>query len=390
MFPFEFSLPTQIKFGEGAVNAVGEKAAQFGKKALLITYGEDFFEKVDFLEKVEKSCKEAGVELLTYFGVKSNPTVEHALGAIEIAKKEKPDVLIALGGGSAMDEAKYVSMAALYEGDGWDFVEGKATPTETLPVIAVVTVPATSSELNGTTVMNYEKIQRKDGYANPILLPKVAILDPELTYSLPIRQTAYSAADIVSHLMEAYYGHELEWAPFQERYCQGSIRTIMDCMDRLLENPKDKEARAQMMWTASFAWNGFYPLGLGPADATIHVLGHSLSNFYDTPHGAAMSVTIPATMRYFMDTKTTKFAGYAREVFKLNEEDDRKAAEQGLALTLDWFDKIKVPTTLEAAGITDLDAIQKMAPDALQTAQAWGLGDLYTVEKIEEMFNLCK
>lgn len=390
MYGFEFSLPTQIKFGEGAVASVGEKAAQFGKKALLITYGEDFFTKVDFLEKVEKSCKEAGVELLTYFGVKSNPTVEHAQGAIEIAKKEKPDVLIALGGGSAMDEAKYVSMAALYDGDGWDFFEGKATPTETLPVIAVVTVPATSSELNGTTVMNYEKIQRKDGYANSILLPKVAILDPELTYTLPMHQTAYSAADIVSHLMEAYFGHELEWAPFQDRYSQGSIRTIMDCMDRLLVDPQDKEARAQMMWTASFAWNGFYPLGLGPADATIHVLGHSLSNFYDTPHGAAMSVTIPATMRYFMDTKTAKFAGYAREVFKLEEEDDKKAAEKGLELTLDWFDKINVPTSLEAAGITDPDAIAKMAPDALQTAEAWGLGELYTIEKIEDMFALCK
>lgn len=390
MFPFEFSLPTQIKFGEGAVSSVGEKATQFGKKALLITYGEDFFTKVDFLEKVEKSCQDAGVELIKYFGVKSNPTVEHAQGAIEIAKKEKPDVLIALGGGSAMDEAKYVSMAALYDGDGWDFFEGKATPTETLPVIAVVTVPATSSELNGTTVMNYEKIQRKDGYANPILLPRVAILDPELTYTLPIRQTAYSAADIVSHLMEAYFGHELDWAPFQDRYSQGSIRTIMDCMDRLLKDPQDKQARAQMMWTASFAWNGFYPLGLGPADATIHVLGHSLSNFYDTPHGAAMSVTIPATMRYFMDTKTTKFAGYAREVFKLDEEDDRKAAEKGLELTLDWFDKISVPTTLKAAGITDPDAIAKMAPDAFKTAQAWGLEELYSVEKIEEMFNLCK
>lgn len=390
MHGFEFSLPTQIKFGEGAVASVGEKAAQFGKKALLITYPEDFFTKVDFLEKVEKSCAEAGVELIKYFGVKSNPTVEHAQGAIEIAKTEKPDVLIALGGGSAMDEAKYVSMAAPYEGDAWDFVQGKATPQEVLPLVVVVTVPATSSELNGTTVMNYEKIQRKDGYANPILLPKVAILDPELTYTLPMRQTAYSAADIVSHLMEAYFGHELSWAPFQDRYSQSSIRTIMDCMDRLLEDPKDKEARAQMMWTASFAWNGFYPLGLGPADATIHVLGHSLSNFYDTPHGAAMSVTIPATMRYFMDTKTAKFADYAREVFKLEEEDDRKAAETGLMLTLDWFDKIGAPKTLEEAGITDPEAIRKMAPDAMKTAEAWGLGDLYTVEKIEEMFNLCK
>ena len=133
--------------------------------------------------------------------------------------------------------------------------------------------------------------------------PKVAILDPELTYTIPLKQTAYSAADIISHLMEAYFGHSLDWAPFQDHYCQGGIRTIMECMDRLLVNPADKEARAQMMWTASYAWNGFYPSGLGPFDMTIHVLGHSLSNFYDTPHGASMSVTILATMRYFLEPR---------------------------------------------------------------------------------------
>jgi hypothetical protein len=388
MYSFEFNMPTNAVFGEGAVSKVGSVAAGFGKKALLLTYDESFVKQVGFFQKVEKSCKDADIALVSCFGVKSNPTVEHALSVIDVIKKEKPDVIIALGGGSVIDEAKFVGAAVKYDGDPWDLVSGKAPITGTLPVIAVVTIPATSSELNGTSVMSYEKIQRKDGFANPIMRPKTAILDPELTYSIPVKQTAYSAADIISHLLEAYFGHSLEWAPFQDRYCQGGIRTIIDCMDRIIVNPADKEARAQMMWTASFAWNGFYNCGLGGTDSTIHILGHSLSNFYDTPHGAAMSVTILATMRYFLSSKTKKFADFAREVFKINETDDLAAAKAGIIALEAWFKKIGTPTTLAEAGIP-ADGIAKMAPDALITSQAWGYGDLYNLEKINDMFKFC-
>ncbi len=388
MYAFEFNMPTNAVFGEGAVSKVGIVASGFGKKALLLTYDETFVSQVGFFQKVEQSCKDNGITLISCFGVKSNPTVEHAFGVIDVIKKEKPDVIIALGGGSVIDEAKFVGAAVKYDGDPWDLVSGKAPITDTLPVIAVVTIPATSSELNGTSVMSYEKIQRKDGFANPIMRPKTAILDPELTYSIPVKQTAYSAADIISHLLEAYFGHSLEWAPFQDRYCQGGIRTIIDCMDRIIVNPADKEARAQMMWTASFAWNGFYNCGLGGTDSTIHILGHSLSNFYDTPHGAAMSVTILATMRYFLSSKTKKFADFAREVFKINETDDMAAAEAGINALEAWFKKIGTPTTLAEAGIP-ADGIAKMAPDALVTSQAWGYGDLYNLEKINDMFKFC-
>ena len=387
MYPFEFNMATNVVFGEGVVSKVGQIAAGFGKKALLLTYDEGFVKQIGFFQKVEDSCKAAGVTMLSCFGVKSNPTVEHALVVIDLVKKEKPDVIIALGGGSVIDEAKFIGVAASYDGDPWDFVTGKVPLTETLPLIAVVTIPATSSELNGTSVMSYEKIQRKEGFANPVMRPKVAILDPELTYSIPIKQTAYSATDIISHFMEAYFGHADEWAPFQDRYAQGGIRTIIDCMDRILVNPTDKDARAQMMWTASFAWNGFYPLGLGPWDSTIHILGHSLSNFYDTPHGASMSITILATMRYFLKTKTKKFAEFAREVFKINEADDLKAAQAGIDALEKWFKKIGTPVSLSDAGIP-ADAIEKMAPDALTTSKNWGYGDLYNLEKIKDMFAL--
>ncbi len=388
MYPFEFDMPTKVIFGDGEVAKVGGVVSGFGNKALLLTYDEDLVKKLGFYQKVEASCQSAGVKLVPRFGVKSNPTVEHARGVIAVVKAEKPDVIIALGGGSVIDEAKYVGAAAKYDGDDWDLASGKAPIVDTLPVIAVVTIPATSSELNGSSVMSNATVQRKETLFSPVMRPKAAILDPELTYTIPLLQTAYSAADIISHLLEAYFGHSLEWAPFQDRSCESGVRTVIDCMGRLLKNPTDKEARAQMMWTASVAWSGFYPSGLGPYDLTIHVLGHSVSNFFDTPHGAAMSVTILGTMRYFLDTKTKKFAEFSREVFKVTPTDDRQAAEAGIAALEIWFKSIGTPTTLTEAAIP-AEAIERMAPDALVTAQAWGLGDLYTVDILKRMFTLC-
>ncbi|MEG1158681.1 MAG: iron-containing alcohol dehydrogenase, partial [Christensenellaceae bacterium] len=174
-------------------------------------------------------------------------------------------------------------------------------------------------------------------------------------------------------------------------FCEGGIRSIMECMDRLLINSADKDARAVMMWQAAFAWNGFYDCGFGLPNSNIHILGHSLSNFYNTPHGAAMSITILATMRYYLKERTPKYAKFAREVFGVREKDDMIAAKAGIAAIEAWFEKIGAPTTLAQAGITDADAIDKMAPDALKTAEAWGELEEYhyTVEVMKEQFKLC-
>jgi alcohol dehydrogenase YqhD (iron-dependent ADH family) len=282
-------------------------------------------------------------------------------------------------------------VAAKYDGDPWDFPTGKATIKEMIPVIAIVTIPATSSELNGTAVINNETLRRKDGFANPVMKPSVTILDPELTYTIPMRQTAYSAADIVSHLLEHYLGHQLEFAPYQDHFCEGGIRSVMECMDRLLVNPQDVDARAVMMWQASYAWCGFYDCGFGLPNSNIHILGHSLSNYYDTPHGAAMSITILATLRYYLKQRTAKYARFAREVFGIREKDDMMAATAGIAALEAWFKKIGTPVNFAEAGITDPEAINKMAPDALLTARAWGEEEAYnyTEAVMREQFALC-
>ena len=388
MYPFEYHIPTKVIFGEGEVNRVGEVASEFGKKVMLVSYDESFIKSVGLLDKVLSPLKDADVEVLPFYGAKPNPTVAHIREGIELAKKEKPDVLVALGGGSVIDTAKAIAFGAFSDADIWDLATGAAETDKALPLIAVSTIPATSSEMNPTSVVSNEENGRKEGFVNPLMFPKVAIDDPELTYSIPIGPTAIAAADIVSHLLEAYLAHHLDWAPFQNRFSTSGIRTVIDCMDRLLKDPKDPEARAQLMWTATFAWNGFYPCGLGPHDAIIHIVGHTFSAFYDTVHGAAMSVTIPAIMKFHKEERYARYSDMAREVFGAEGADSVELAQVAIDEITAWFKKIGAPTNFKEANIPT-DKLSEMADDMLITQENWG-SSYYTKEMMLDILELCK
>lgn len=388
MNPFEYHLPTKVIFGEGEISRLGESAAAYGNKALLVTYDEEFVRSVGLLEKAEKSLKAADVGSEVLFGVKSNPTVEHIRKGVEMAKSGKPDVLIALGGGSVIDAVKAIAMGAYYNGDVWDLATGEGEVSEALPIVTVVTIPATSSEMNSTSVISNDELKRKEGFVNPLMFPKVSILDPELTYSIPLPQTAISAADVVSHLMEGYINHNDPWAPMQDRFAQGMIKTVMDCMDRLMKDPKDAQARATLMWTATFAWNGFYVCGLGAFDMPIHMVGHTFSAFYDLAHGSAMSVSIPAVMKYHLQERIEKYSVFAREIFGIEGKNSEKTARAGIKALEGWFHKIGVPTTFAEAGMPE-DNLEAMADDILITADHWGIST-YNKDMVLDILKLCR
>ncbi|MEI7616618.1 MAG: iron-containing alcohol dehydrogenase [Actinomycetota bacterium] len=387
MFPFEYCVPTKIVFGEGTINRLGEVTSSFGKKALLVTYDEKLIKSLGFFDKALNSLKEAGIEVLFLFGVKSNPTVEHVRAGIEIAKAQKPDVLIALGGGSVIDSVKAMAIGAFYEGDVWDLAVGEGKAEGALPIISVLTIPATSSEMNSTSVISNDEIKRKEGFFNSLMYPKVSILDPELTYSIPILQTAISAADIVSHLLEGYINHNDPWAPMQDRFAQGMIKNVIDCLERLQKTPLDPQARATLMWVSTFAWNGFYVSGIGPFDMPIHMVGHTFSAFYDVPHGSAMAVSIPAVMKFHLKERIDKYSVFAKEVFGIQGEVSEKTATAGIDALVNWFKKIGVPTNFREAGIpaNELDA---MADDILITADHWGI-KTYNKEMALNILKLC-
>jgi alcohol dehydrogenase YqhD (iron-dependent ADH family) len=387
MFPFEYYIPTKIIFGEGTVDKLGDITLPFGKKVLLVTYDEKIVKPLGFYNKALNSLKKAGIKVIPFFGVKSNPTVEHIRKGIDIIKTEKPDALVALGGGSVIDSVKAMSLGAYYKGDIWDLAIGEGEAKEALPIITVLTIPATSSEMNSTSVISNDEIKRKEGFVNPLMFPKISILDPELTYSIPLFQTAISAADIVSHLMEGYINHNDPWAPMQDRFAQGMIKTVIDCMDRLLKNPKDSQARSTMMWVSTFAWNGFYVCGVGPFDSPIHMVGHTFSAFYDTAHGAAMSVSIPAVMKFHLKQRIEKYSIFAKEVFGITGEISEKTAKEGIDSLIKWFKKIGVPTNFKEANIP-AGEIDAMADDILITADHWGI-ITYNKEMILSILKLC-
>lgn len=380
MHSFELRIPTRIVFGEGMVKRAGEIASEYGKNVLLVSYDEEFVKSIGLDEKVMKPLLDAGLKVVPLFGVKSNPDVALVREGVQLCRENNIDLVIGLGGGSAMDTAKAVAVGACYDGDVWDFPIGKAVIQDALPIMTIVTVPATSSEMNPTSVLNNDEVRRKDGFVSPYMYPTVSILDPELTYSLPWKQTAISAADIVSHLMEGYINHTVSWAPMQDGYAQAMIKTIMECTDRLQKDLGDKEARAMFMWTATNAWNGFYVCGLGAYDQIIHIIGHSFSAFYDTPHGNAMSVSIPAIMKYHRDERLEKYSVFANEVFGIDGEISSDTAQKGIDALEAWFRKIGVPVNFAEANIPT-DELEVMADDILETAHRWGTTS-YTKEMI--------
>lgn len=386
MYPFEYHIPTRIVFGEGTVKRTGEISSEFGKRVMLVSYEKDLIEKIGFLEKAMKPLKDAGVDVVPLFGVKSNPDVSLVREGVKICKDKKVDLVIGLGGGSAIDTAKAIAVGATYDGDVWDFPTGKAEIKAALPIMTILTIPATSSEMNPTSVLNNDEERRKDGFVSPFMYPTVSILDPELTYSLPWKQTAISAADIVSHLMEGYINHTVDWSPMQDHYAQGMIKTIMDCTDRLQVDLGDKDARAMFMWTATNAWNGFYVCGLGAYDQIIHIVGHSFSAFYDTPHGSAMSVSIPAIMKYHRDERVEKYSVFAKEVFDIEGDISSETAQKGIDALESWFEKIGVPVNFAEANMPT-DELDAMADDILVTAHRWGT-TRYTKDMILDILKL--
>ena len=386
MQPFDFCRPTKVVFGAGRIAELGKIAAGYGSKVLFVTYDKAMMESIGLLDKALAPLKQAGLDVAECYGVKSNPSLDHARELVKLAKQAKPDVMVALGGGSVIDECKCIGASLGSDADIWDMVEGKKPVTASIPLIAVCTIPATSSEMNNIAVISNDAINRKEGLMSDLICPAVALLDPAITTTIPMRQTAYSSADIVSHLLEGYLSHTEPFVPMQNRYFDSMIKVQMECMERLLENPADIDARAMMMWAATFSWNGFCVLGIGPMESLIHVLGHSLSAFYDTPHGASMAIMIPAVMKYTLNKRVARYARIARNVFGLDEDDDLRAAKLGIEMMTAWLDRIGAPTSFAKGGIPT-NELDKLTDNAYQSCCNFGMTN-YTKEDIKKMYEL--
>jgi hypothetical protein len=292
-----------------------------------------------------------------------------------------------VGGGSVIDTAKAIAVGTPVEHNVWHFFTGKKSIRKVLPLTCVLTLAASGSEMNSAMVLTHDLKQLKFGFAHRLLYPKVSILDPEATFSVPPNHTVYGAVDAMAHVLEFYCTTQDPDTPVQDRFMEGLLVNAMETCERLLPNPLDYGARANMMWTATLALNGLTAAGLGKVGFPMHLIEHSLSSLYDVPHGAGLSVVIPAWMQYHLEEKKNRFAQLGRRVFRIQAADDHDAALAAIARLKAWLISVNSPVTLQELKIPAAD-IPRLAANIQPQAKIWRLQE-YTVQRVEKILRLC-
>lgn len=365
---FEYQNPTRMIFGAGTLSRLGEVAREYGNKAMIVTGGGSVKRNGAF-DRAVASLKAAGVSVVECRGVEPNPRLSSVARGGEIARRESCDVVIALGGGSVMDAAKVMAAAVFYEGDLWNmFPHGQANrrlPAKALPIITVPTLAATGSEMNSGAVITDEKTMIKSFVGAKCLYPKAAIVDPELTVSVPPDQTAYGICDLITHVTEAYF-NGVDGTPVQDRFAEGVILTAMKYGPKAVADGNDLEARAQTQWASVVALNGWVQAGtLSPFP--VHMIEHTLSARHDIAHGAGLSVVNPAWMRFAARTRPERFAQFAKRIFGITNSDALAAALEGIDRFEAFLRSIGCPTRLSECGI-GTELLDRYAEDTLLVA----------------------
>ena len=297
MQDFNYRNPTQIIFGRGKSAETGEAVSKLGKSALLV-YGKESIKRTGLHGRIQESLASAGVRTVDHGGVKPNPVISHVREGIAKVRAEKLEVVLAVGGGSAMDEAKAIAAGAAVDHDSWLFFTGEKRPGGALPVVTVPTLAATGSEMNGNFVIADSESGLKLGTFSPHCYPAVSILDPELTLTVPLEQTVNGVVDTFSHIMEPYFGGRETDAPVQDRLAEGLMLALFETANRLVPNPQDYRGRADMFWASTVALCGIVQAGRGMAGWENHMLAHSIGALTDAAHGACLAVVMPGWMSY--------------------------------------------------------------------------------------------
>lgn len=360
MINFSYCSPTRYVFGQGVEAQVGELTASLGVKKVLVVSGHSSARKSGLLDKVLVSIAAAGVETLELTGIDPNPTDDRVYEGIEICHREGVDGVVAVGGGSAIDTAKAIAGGVVYDGDFWDFYEGTAVMEKALPIGVVLTIPAAGSEGSGNSVITRKKDMKKISLRTDLALrPKFAILNPELTFTLPPYQVASGIADMMAHIMERYFT-PTEDCTTTDHIAEGLLRAIIEEAPKTMSNPTDYQPRANIMWAGTLAHNGLCGCGR-VEDWVSHFMEHEISAVYGVTHGAGLATVFPAWMSFMADHKPERIAQFARRVFGVKDENDRAAAFEGIECLKGFYSSIGLPISFGELGIAnpDIDLLVK-------------------------------
>lgn len=358
---FTYHVYTDVRFGKDQINTLPELIAPLGKKVLLV-YGGGSIKRSGIYDKVYELLSDC--EIFELSGIEPNPKIESVRAGAALCKEHGIDVVLAVGGGSVIDASKVIAAGANYDGDAWELVKDNKKICKVLPIVAILTLAATGSEMNKNAVISNMATNEKLGTASHYFKPVAAICDPTYLFTLPAGQTAAGTADIMSHVFEQYF-QKTETAYLTDRFAEGILKTCIKYCPIALKQPDNYEARANLMWASTQALNGLTSAGKGGA-WTCHPIEHELSAFYDITHGVGLAIVTPRWMRYILSENTVeKFAEYARNVWDIQEEDNWKAANYGIDATEEFFRDCGIPMKLSEVGI-DESKFEAMAEDAVK------------------------
>ncbi|MDE5922489.1 MAG: iron-containing alcohol dehydrogenase [Muribaculum sp.] len=365
---FTYYSPTLYEFGRGTEEKVGMLTYLTGATKVMIVYGSNYARNNGLIDRVVNSLNVAGIESIQLSGVTPNPTDTKVYEGIEKGRKAHIDGLLAVGGGSVIDTAKAIALGALYDGDFWDFYCGKMTPERALPVGVVLTIPAAGSEGSGNSVITLREVKNENGEVvsgpvklslrtESVLRPKFAIMNPELTLTLPAWQTACGIVDMMAHIFERYFSNTPD-CEVTDRVAEGLLKSIINEGRRVMESPDDYQARANIMWAATLAHNGICGTGRRE-DWSSHFIEHEISAVYpEVAHGAGLAAVIPAWMEYVAAKNPAKVAQFAERVMDVVPVADSTPADvalQGIERLRSFFTSIGMPADFAGLGITDPD-----------------------------------
>ena len=385
---FTFYSPTKFVFGKDTENQAGAMVKEFGGSKVLLHFGGKSAEKSGLLGRVRQSLTAAGVEYVELGGVHPNPLSDLVYTGIDLCRKNGVDFILAVGGGSVIDSAKAIAMGACYDGDFWDFYSYKVQAKKALPVGTVLTIAAAGSEGSGDSVITKVEGMVKRGYGNECIRPRFSILNPALTQTLPAYQTACGATDIMAHVCERYFTNTKN-VETTDRLCEAVLLAMINETPKVIADPNNYEARANIMWAGMVAHNNIVGVGRDQ-DWNSHGIEHELSGMYDCAHGAGLAVIMPAWMKFVMKHDVMRFAQFATRVWncKMDFSDPEKTACEGIAAFRNFLTSIGMPAKLSEVGGKEEDIPQLAKNFGLPEGGTTGGFVHLTTKDIEEIYRL--
>ena len=377
MKEFTFYNPTRIEFGSGKEDTIGTHIASAGARKVLLCYGSERIKREGLFATVSQNLADNSIEYIELGGIVSNPVISKVREGVELAKHHNVDAILSVGGGSVLDSAKAIAAGAHYKGDVWDLFAGKGELSSALPLFAILTLAATGSEMNPYAVVTNEETHEKLSIGNDYTRPVVSVLSPALMAGVSRDYLVYSAADIISHLIEVYFTATVQPA-IQSRLVEALLNTVIETTQTLISNPEDEATRGEFAWAATLAQNGLILSGCAGFSYPNHAIEHSLSALFNVPHGAGLSVVMPAWMKWYKNRNTPQFERFAKYVFGLSSADD------GIAALEKWFEEIGTPTRLEQLNIREAD-LPAIVENVQINVKAFGIASDYPPEVVTEI-----